>query len=119
MTGLGILATFVALENVEAENPLIASPLTVASAHTKHALEALHPNISVFRHPDHLPDVQTLQSSFISSLQGMSLTADTLAKLPGHVLKGIYGMNEDVILYWYDIDRFHCCCFVIIRQRGF
>ncbi|MCJ1249012.1 hypothetical protein MMC30_006233 [Trapelia coarctata] len=68
--------------------------------HTKHALEALHPNISVFRHPDHLPDAQSLQSSFMSSLQNLSLTAATASKLPADALKAIYGMNEDVILYW-------------------
>ena len=76
------------------------SPLTVSSSHTKHALEALHPNIAVFRHPDHLPDAQTLQSSFLSSLQNISLTAKKAASLPVDALKAIYGMNEDVILYW-------------------
>jgi len=96
----GLAAAFASLEYAEAENPLISPPLTVSSVHTKHALEALHPNISVFRHPDHLPDVQTLQSSFMSSLQNLSLTAATASKLPADALKAIYGMNEDVILYW-------------------
>ena len=100
LTGLGLAATFASLEYLEKENPLMESPLTVSSSHTKHALEALHPNISVFRHPDHLPDAQTLQSSFMSSLQNMSLTAKKAASLPVDVLKAIYGMNEDVILYW-------------------
>lgn len=75
-------------------------PLTVSSAHTKHALEALHPNIAVFRHPDHLPDAKVFQSSFVSSLQKLSLNAATASKLPGNALQAIYGMNEDVILYW-------------------
>ena len=74
--------------------------VTVCSSHTKHALEKLHPNIAVFRHPDHLPDAQTLQSSFISSLQNLSLSAKTASQLPGDALKAIYGMNDDVILYW-------------------
>ena len=100
MTRLGLAATFASLEYAEAENPLISPPLIVDSAHSKHALEDLHPNISVFRHPDHLPDAQTLESSFISSLQHMSLTAATASRLPGDALKAIYGMNEDVILYW-------------------
>ena len=30
----------------------------------------------------------------------MSLDAASLAKMPGDTLKGIYGMNDDVILYW-------------------
>ena len=100
LSGLGIAATFAALEKQEAENPLMSPPVTVSSSHTKHALEALDPNISVFRHPDHLPDVQVLGSSFISSLRNLSLTAATVAQLPGDALKAVYGMNEDVILYW-------------------
>ncbi len=74
--------------------------MTVSSAHTKHALEDLHPNIAVFRHPDHLPDAQTFESSFISSLRNMSLNAKTVANLPQDALKAIYGVNEDIILYW-------------------
>ncbi|KAL9128488.1 MAG: hypothetical protein Q9217_002838 [Psora testacea] len=100
ITGLGLAAIFASLEHVEKENPLIAPPLTVSSSHTKHALENLHPNIAVFRHPDHLPDAQTLQSSFFSSLQNISLTAKKAASLPSDALKALYGMNEDVILYW-------------------
>ena len=100
LCGLGLAATFAALEHVEAENPLMPPVLSVSSSHTKHALEDLHPNISVFRHPDHLPDAQNLESSFLSSLQNLSLTAKKAATLPVDALKAIYGMNEDVILYW-------------------
>lgn len=100
LSRLGLAATFASLEYLEAENPLIGPFVTVCSSHTKHALEKLHPNISVFRHPDHLPDAQTLQSSFISSLQNLSLSAKTASQLPGDALKAIYGMNDDVILYW-------------------
>lgn len=100
LAGLGLAATFLSLEHMERENPLIVPPVPVCSYHTKHALEALHPNISVFRHPDHLPDRQTLQSSFLSSLQNLSLSAKTASQLPQDALKAIYGMNEDVILYW-------------------
>ncbi|MCJ1281593.1 hypothetical protein MMC26_000913 [Xylographa opegraphella] len=100
MSRLGIAATFASLEYAEAQNPLISPPLIVDSAHTKQALEALHPNISVFRHPDHLPDAQTLESSFLSSLKNLSLSAATMSKLPEDALKAVYGMNEDVVLYW-------------------
>lgn len=100
LSRLGLAATFASLEYIEAENPLIAPFVTVCSSHTKHALENLHPNISVFRHPDHLPDAQNLQSSFLSSLRNLSLSAKTASQLPGDALKAIYGMNEDVILYW-------------------
>ena len=100
LSGLGVAGVFASLEQMEAQNPLITPPSTVSSSHTKHALEDLHPNISVFRHPDHLPDAQTLESSFLSSLQNLSLTAATVSKLPADTLKSIYGMNNDVILYW-------------------
>ncbi|KAL8999842.1 MAG: hypothetical protein Q9169_001383 [Polycauliona sp. 2 TL-2023] len=78
----------------------VTQALTLCSSHTKHALEKLHPNIAVFRHPDHLPDAQTLQSSFLSSLQNLSLSAKTAATLPLNALQAVYGMNDDVILYW-------------------
>ena len=100
---MGIGATFLALEQMEAQTPLIEPPVTVSSSHTKHALEDLHINISVFRHPDHLPDAQTLESSFLSSiqnLQNLSLNAAQASTLPASALQALYGMNEDVILYW-------------------
>ncbi|KAL8815843.1 MAG: hypothetical protein Q9223_005063 [Gallowayella weberi] len=78
----------------------VTQALTLCSSHTKHALENLHPNIAVFRHPDHLPDAQTVQSSFISSLQNLSLSAKTASTLPLDALKAVYGMNDDIILYW-------------------
>ncbi|KAL8871827.1 MAG: hypothetical protein Q9174_002423 [Haloplaca sp. 1 TL-2023] len=100
LSGLGLAATFASLEHIESRNQLMDPILPVCSSHTKHALENLHPNIAVFRHPDHLPDAPTLQASFISSLQNMSLSAKTAATLPLDALKAVYGMNEDVILYW-------------------
>lgn len=100
LTGAGLAAMFVSLQHVEKENPLILPPVPVDSAHTKHALEALHPNISVFRHPDHLPDAQTLQSSFWSSLKNIDLSAKTASALPEDALKALYGMNNDVVLFW-------------------
>ena len=100
LTHLGVHATLASLEAVERESPLIEPALPVSSVHTKHALEALHPNIAVFRHPDHLPDAQTFQSSLTSSLQNLNVTGETLAKLPGDALKALYGVSEDVILYW-------------------
>ena len=99
-TGIGLAATFASLQYLEKRNPLILPPLTVDSAHTKHALEALHPNISVFRHPDHLPDAQTLQSSFWSYIKNIDLSAKTASTLPEDTLKAIYGVNNDVVLFW-------------------
>ena len=100
LTRVGLDVIFKSLEEWEKSDPLIAPPITVSSAHTKHTLEALHPNIAVFRHPDHLPDAKVLQSSFFSSLQNMSLSPAKLAQLPGDGLKAIYGAQGDTVLYW-------------------
>lgn len=78
----------------------VTQALTLSSSHTKHALEGLHPNIAVFRHPDHLPDRQELTSDITASLQHMSLDSASLTKMSKSALKGLYGMNDDVILYW-------------------
>ena len=100
LTRAGLDAIFKSLEEVETTDPLIRPPIAVNSAHTKHHLERLHPNISVFRHPDHLPDRKVLQSDILSSFQNMSLTAANLSKLPGDAVQGIYGVSEGAILYW-------------------
>ena len=80
----------------------VTQALTLSSSHTKHWLEDNDKtgNIKVFRHPDHLPDKQTLASSFISSIKQSGMSAAKLSQLPGDALKGIYGMNEDNVLYW-------------------
>ncbi|WEW61226.1 phospholipase D [Emydomyces testavorans] len=78
----------------------VTQALALSSSHTKHHLEDLHPNIAVFRHPDHLPDKQTLQSGVVASLQNLSLNPAGIAKLSGDALKGVYGMHDNVILYW-------------------
>ncbi|OOF93656.1 hypothetical protein ASPCADRAFT_517182 [Aspergillus carbonarius ITEM 5010] len=78
----------------------VTQALTLSSHHTKHHLEDMHPNIAVFRHPDHLPDRQELAASIHTSLQTMSLDAGNLAKMSEDAIKGLYGMREDVILYW-------------------
>ncbi|KAE8150678.1 hypothetical protein BDV25DRAFT_153966 [Aspergillus avenaceus] len=78
----------------------VTQALTLSSHHTKHSLEDLHPNIAVFRHPDHLPDRQELADSIHESLQNLSLDAKSLVEMSGDTLKGLYGMHEDVVLYW-------------------
>ncbi|CAG8956486.1 hypothetical protein HYFRA_00003872 [Hymenoscyphus fraxineus] len=73
--------------------------LTLASVHTKHALE-VHPNIRVFRHPDHLPSGQDLGSDLIEGLKNLSFKPLDLAQLPEKQLKSVYGSSEDIVLYW-------------------
>ena len=100
MTRWGLNFTFKSLEEVERSNPLIEPPIKVSSAHTKHHLEDLHPNICVFRHPDHLPDQQALASNLWTQIQSQGMTAATVAKLPVDALKAVYGSNEETVLYW-------------------
>jgi phospholipase D1/2 len=98
LSRLGLDVIMKSLEEVEKSNPLIAPPITVSSWYTKHYLEGLHPNIAVIRHPDHLPDGQTIESTISSAFK--NLTPASLSKLPGDTLKAIYGVTEDSILYW-------------------
>lgn len=78
----------------------VTQALTLNSSHTKHALEDLHPNIKVLRHPDHLPDKHVVTSNFLQSFKDMELTAAKASKMSGDALKAIYGMNDDAVLYW-------------------
>ncbi len=76
---------------------------TDSPQHTKHALEALHPNITVFRYPDH----HVSGNAFVSGLQGIqtglqnfSLKTFDLARASEDALKGLYGTAEEHVLYW-------------------
>lgn len=60
----------------------------------------MHPNIAVFRHPNHVPSGQVLESEIVSSLKNFSFKSLNLAKLPVDSLKAVYGINNDVVLYW-------------------
>lgn len=100
LTRVGLEVIFKSLEAWEETDPLIAPPVTVSSSHTKHALEALHPNIGVFRHPDHLPDGAVLSSSFVNAFQNMSFSAASLSQLGGDGLKALYGARDGTVLFW-------------------
>ncbi|EHK22401.1 uncharacterized protein TRIVIDRAFT_81710 [Trichoderma virens Gv29-8] len=76
----------------------VEAALTLNSAHTKHALEKLHPNISVFRHPDHAPAGYDIASEIGNSFK--NLTNFNLATMSKDTLKAIYGAADDVVLYW-------------------
>ncbi|KAJ5894676.1 Phospholipase D/Transphosphatidylase [Penicillium taxi] len=78
----------------------VPQAVSTCSEHTKKALESLHPNIAVFRHPDHIPVRQEVESDIADSLQHMSLHSGNLAKMSGDALKAIYGINDDVVLFW-------------------
>jgi phospholipase D1/2 len=99
-TRVGLDVIFKSLEEWEKTDPLIAPPISVSSAHTKHLLEDLHPNIGVFRHPDHLPDAAVLQSTFFSAMKNMSFSPAKLAQMPLDGLKAVYGAHDGTVMYW-------------------
>lgn len=68
--------------------------------HTKHALEALHPNIKVFRHPDHYPSGHDIQAGLETGFQNLSLRTFDIATFSKDALKTLYGTSDDVVLYW-------------------
>ncbi|CRK25957.1 hypothetical protein BN1723_003311, partial [Verticillium longisporum] len=79
----------------------VEAALTLNSAHTRKHLEGLHPNISVFRHPDHVPTGYDIQKEFGQSFSNMTLNTATLSKVSGDALKAIYGTATDgVVLFW-------------------
>jgi len=78
----------------------VTQALTLSSSHTKHHLEDLHQNIGVFRHPDHTPDAQVLQASFLASMKNMSFSPAKLAQMPVEGLKAVYGAHDGTVLYW-------------------
>lgn len=78
----------------------VAQALSCNSEHTKHALEALHENIKVFRHPDHMPSKQDISSEVSSAFHNLTLGAFSLSKMSGDTLKTLYGTHDDVVLFW-------------------
>ncbi|KAF2628526.1 phospholipase D/nuclease [Macroventuria anomochaeta] len=78
----------------------VTQALTLSSAHTKHHLEELHPNIGVFRHPDHTPDAAVLSGQFFNSIKNMTFSPAKIAQLPLDGLKSVYGSTDGTVLYW-------------------
>lgn len=80
----------------------VTQALTLDSAHTRHHLEGMHPNIKVFRHPDHIPSVNDAKADLEAELQSLTdrLSAAALHKISGDALKTLYGSAGDVVLYW-------------------
>ncbi|KAI1319331.1 phospholipase D/nuclease [Xylariaceae sp. FL0255] len=78
----------------------VPQALTLDSAHTKHALEKLHPNIKVFRHPDHTPTSRARLEAAFSNLSFKNFSAMDLSTFSGDALRDLYGSFDDTILYW-------------------
>ncbi|KAJ9248649.1 hypothetical protein DTO207G8_7285 [Paecilomyces variotii] len=78
----------------------VTQALTLSSEHTKQHLESLHPNIRVFRHPDHAPNSEEVKDTILSTLKGLTLDTAKLSSMSGEDLKEIYGSKEETVLYW-------------------
>ncbi|KAM3564519.1 hypothetical protein MY1884_000719 [Beauveria asiatica] len=76
----------------------VPAVLPINSAHSEKSLEALHPNIHVFRHPDHNPTGYDIESELGISFK--DLTHFDLAKASHAAIKAIYGVKDDTVLYW-------------------
>lgn len=71
----------------------------MCSEHSKKALE-LHPNIAVFRHPDHVPTGEDFRSEIAESVQNFSEKSLQLAHVPEETFKVLYGVSKEIVLYW-------------------
>ncbi|KAK4449922.1 hypothetical protein QBC34DRAFT_404245 [Podospora aff. communis PSN243] len=78
----------------------VPQALTLDSLHTKHALEALHPNIKVFRHPDHTPRGNEILTGLAASFQNFSLNSSNIMKASKESLQALYGGSDDMVLFW-------------------
>ncbi|KAK7998141.1 hypothetical protein PG989_006181 [Apiospora arundinis] len=95
----------------------VTQALTLDSAHTRHHLEGMHPNIKVFRHPDHIPSVNDARADLEGEIQSLTkrMNAAALSKISGDALKTLYGSAGDVVLYWAHHEKL---C-VIDRKMAF
>ncbi|KAF7558729.1 hypothetical protein G7046_g5430 [Stylonectria norvegica] len=91
----------------------VEAALTLDSAHTRTALEKLHPNIGVFRHPDHTPTGYDFTAEIGKSFN--NLTTFDIFKASGDAVKAIYGTAGDVVLFWAHHEKL----LVIDRKIGF
>lgn len=60
----------------------------------------LHPNIAVFRHPDHKPTGQSVSTEIESTVKKFSFDPLGIASLPVDAVKALYGAHEDIVLFW-------------------
>ncbi|OAA58094.1 phospholipase [Niveomyces insectorum RCEF 264] len=64
------------------------------------ALEALHPNVRVFRHPDHVPTGYDLEADVHAAFKNLNLNTFSLSKLGKDTLRTLYGTSDDMVLFW-------------------
>jgi phospholipase D1/2 len=60
----------------------------------------LHPNIKVFRHPDHTPRGNEILTGLAASFQNLSLRSSDILKASKESLQALYGGSDDMVLFW-------------------
>lgn len=60
----------------------------------------MHPNIKVFRHPDHIPSGSDIAADLHASFTNLSMRTFDLATLSRDAVKSLYGASGDAVLYW-------------------
>ncbi|KAK1544274.1 hypothetical protein CPAR01_04907 [Colletotrichum paranaense] len=100
----GVRINIIVYKEVEAALTLKSSNSSHADTlikHTRTYLESLHPNIGVFRHPDHVPTGYDFQAELKQNFANMNVNTFTLSKASGDAIKAIYGTATDgVTLFW-------------------
>ncbi|KZZ89869.1 Phospholipase D [Ascosphaera apis ARSEF 7405] len=84
----GVKVNVILYKEVSVANPL-------ESEHSKKRLESLHPNVQVFRHPDHVVHASEVLDNIKENFKDLSLST-----LNEDAARTIYGVKQDVILYW-------------------
>ncbi|KAK6376229.1 hypothetical protein LTS17_007480 [Exophiala oligosperma] len=82
----------------------------LSSHHTKRALEALHPNIAVFRYPDHYTGAKGVLSSTKSLLQStLAGGAGNLGKISDESLQNLFALAGGPTLLWAHHEKLVIC----------
>ncbi|EXJ81268.1 hypothetical protein A1O3_07558 [Capronia epimyces CBS 606.96] len=85
----------------------------LSSYHSKHALEALHPNIAVFRYPEHYSGAKGAMSATKSMLQGIvSGNRANLGKVSDETLQTMIAVAGGPTLLWAHHEK------LVIVDRG-
>ncbi|KAJ5107867.1 phospholipase D/nuclease [Penicillium angulare] len=91
----------------------------LSSKHTKHALEALHPNISVFRYPDHIQGAQGMLSSTKSLFQSVTAAGATgLGKVSDETLQTLFALAGGPTLLWAHHEKLVICDHSVVFMGG-
>ncbi|KIY01695.1 uncharacterized protein Z520_01833 [Fonsecaea multimorphosa CBS 102226] len=88
----------------------IPQVMYLSSHHTQRALEALHPNIAVFRYPDHYTGAKGVLSSTKSLLQNtITGGAANLGKVSDESLQNLFALAGGPTLLWAHHEKLVIC----------